>query len=92
MKYLYIANVDWSSSISGPNSDEKCTNGDTKPADDGCNSYICMDGIWGGITLVDCFRPGMIYLSIAISLIVQALSFMLTDKFIFDYQFFWFQM
>merc|ERR1712136_280927 len=43
---------------SGPNSDGKCTPGDTKPAGDGCNNWICThDGIWGAISLVGCFRP-----------------------------------
>ena len=59
---MFITNVNGTSFNSGPNSDEKCTPGDTKPAGDGCNNYICTnDGIWGAITLVGCFRPGVIY-------------------------------
>jgi len=46
----------------GPNSDEKCTPGDTKPAGDGCNNYICTnDGTWGAITIVGCFKPDQQY-------------------------------
>ena len=55
MKYINITNVNWSSFISGPNSDEKCTPGDRKPAGDGCNDIICgNDGTWGGMTMVLC--------------------------------------
>lgn len=35
----------------------KCTNGDTRPAGDGCNTCTCMNGTWG-CTLMACVDSG----------------------------------